>query len=172
VGDVGFDLMKGPVPGGVGRILLVTPDGRSRVVADGLDFPNGIALSDDGSRLVVAESIGDRLCEFHIETDGSLREPRRFGSFDEPDGLCLDDQGCAWVGLFSEDAFVRVDANGRVVERIPTPGRRAVACCFGGAHRRSLFCITAMTTHEDLLQGRSTSFIDVIELDVGGGGAP
>lgn len=172
VGDLGFDLLKGPAPGAVGRILLVTPDGHGRAVAEGLDFPNGMAVSGDGTRLVVAESIGDRLCEFRTERDGSLSMPRRFGSFDEPDGVCLDDQGYTWVGLFSEDAFVRVAPSGRVVERIPTPGRRAIACCFGGVKRRSLFCITAVTTHEDLLQGRSTSRIDVIDVEVGGGGAP
>jgi sugar lactone lactonase YvrE len=65
-----------------------------------------------------------------------------------------------------------VEPSGRVVERIPTPGRRAVACCFGGADRRSLFCITAVTSHEDLMQGRSTSCIDVIDVEVGSGGAP
>jgi sugar lactone lactonase YvrE len=129
-------------------------------------------VSDDGTRLVVAESSGDRLCEFRIETDGSLSTPRRFGSFDEPDGVCLDEQGHAWVALFSEDAFVRMEPGGRVVERIPTPGRRAIACCFGGAERRSLLCVTAVTTHEDLMQGRSTSWIELIDVDVSGGGAP
>jgi sugar lactone lactonase YvrE len=172
VGDLGFDLLKGPSPGAVGRLLLVTPDGRSRVVAEGLGFPNGIAVSGDGTRLVVAESSGDCLSEFRIERDGSLSPPRRFGSFDEPDGVCLDEQGYAWVALFSEDAFVRVEPGGRVVERIPTPGRRAIACCFGGADRRSLFCITAETTHEDLMRGRSTSNIEVTDVEVGGGGSP
>jgi sugar lactone lactonase YvrE len=172
VGDLGFDLMSGPAPGAVGRILLVTADGKSRVVAEGLDFPNGIAVSADGTRLVVAESRGDRLCEFRIEKDGSLSVPRRFGSFKEPDGLCLDEQGCAWVALFSEDAFVRVDPSGHVVERIATPGRRAIACCFGGADGRSLFCVTAVTTHEDLMQGRSISWIEVTDVEVRGSGAP
>src|SRR5260221_8129230 len=51
VGDLGFNLLAGAPPEAVGRLILVTPDGRSRVVADGLRFPNGIAKAapDPGS---------------------------------------------------------------------------------------------------------------------------
>src|SRR5262245_20612970 len=40
VGDLGFDLLQTPAnqAGPVGRILLVNPDGSSRVVAEGLHF--------------------------------------------------------------------------------------------------------------------------------------
>ncbi len=172
VGDVGYDLLSGPTPGALGRLLLVTPDGACRVVADGLDFPNGIAVSADGTRLVVAESVGKRLCDFRVESDGSLSSPRRFGAFHEPDGVCLDARGDAWVALFQEDAFVRVQPDGTIAERIPTPGRRAIACALGGPERRTLFAITAVTTHEDLMQGRSTSRIECIPVETGGDGAP
>jgi len=47
VGDLGFDLPPPPDRGPVGRIILVMPDGETRVVADGLRFPNGIAVSAD-----------------------------------------------------------------------------------------------------------------------------
>jgi sugar lactone lactonase YvrE len=172
VGDAGFDLLSGSKPGGLGRILYVRPDGACGVVAEGLDFPNGIAISEDDSRLVVAESMGDRLREFRVGADGSLSEGRTFGSFDEPDGLCIDRSGHVWVGLFSEDSFVRVAPDGSVVQRVATPGRRSVACCLGGAERRSLFCVTAVTNHEDLLQGRSTSRIEVLDVEVPGAGRP
>ena len=172
VGDLGFDLLSPERPRSAGRILLVAPDGGSRVVAEGLDFPNGIAVSADGTRLVVAESAGDRLSEFRIEPDGSLSARRSYGHFAEPDGVCLDRNGDAWVALFSEDAFVRVTPSGDIAERIPTPGRRAIACCLGGRDRRTLFCITAVTTHEDLMQGRSVSRIEATEVDVPGAGAP
>ncbi len=172
VGDVGFDLLSGPKPGGLGRILFVDPAGSCRVVAEGLDFPNGIAISGDGKRLVVAESMGDRLRDFRIEPDGTLTAPRAFGQFDEPDGVCLDQSGHAWVGLFAEDSFVRVAPDGTIVQRIATPGRRAVACCLGGPERRTLLTITAETTHEDLMQGRSLSRIEAVDVDVPGTGRP
>src|SRR5215471_20435194 len=65
VGDLGFDLIKGGSHDN-GQIILVTPNGDARVVARGLHFPNGIAVSQLGGRLVVAESDGNRLAEYAI----------------------------------------------------------------------------------------------------------
>ena len=72
VGDLGFDLPPPPDRGAVGRIILVMPDGAMRVVAEGLRFPNGIAVSADHSRLVVAEMDGACLADYDIAADGGL----------------------------------------------------------------------------------------------------
>jgi hypothetical protein len=71
VGDLGFDLKSGIKNRPYGRIILVEAGREPRVVADGLNFPNGIAISDDGRQLVVAETNGDCLASFHIRADGS-----------------------------------------------------------------------------------------------------
>ncbi len=52
------------------------------------------------------------------------------------------------------------------------PGRRALACALGGADRRTLFCLSAETSYEELRKGRSTSRIDVVEVDTPGDGCP
>src|ERR1700716_2972006 len=128
VGDPGFDLPPLPDRGAVGRIILVMPDGATRVVADGLRFPNGIAVSADNSRLVVAEMDGAGLAEYDIEADGGLDFRRRFASMKAPDGICLDREGAVWVASFDEDAFIRVDRDGRELQRGEVTGRRAIAC--------------------------------------------
>jgi len=171
VGDLGFDLMKGGSHDN-GQIILVTPNGDAKVVARGLKFPNGIAVSQLAGRLVVAESDGNRLAEFAIATDGSLDLKQRLGSFTEPDGICLDAEGAVWTSLFQEDAFVRIDPKGRVLDRISVKGRRAVACALGGEDRRTLFCISAVTTHEDLMRGKSSARIDTVRVEVPGAGFP
>jgi sugar lactone lactonase YvrE len=54
VNNIGFEF-----PGGAfapGTLALVSPDGMARQVADGLAFPNGIAISADDGTLIVAES--------------------------------------------------------------------------------------------------------------------
>ena len=133
VGDLGFDMPPPPDRGACGRIILVMPDGAARVVAEGLRFPNGIAVSADNRRLVVAEMDGACLADYDIGPDGDLKFRGRFGSMKSPDGICLDQQGAVWVAAFEEDAFIRLDRSGRELQRIEVPGRRAIACVLGGA---------------------------------------
>jgi sugar lactone lactonase YvrE len=172
VGDLGFDLPPPPDRGAIGRIILVMPDGETRVVADGLRFPNGIAVSADNDRLVVAEMDGACLADYDIAPDGGLTLRGRFGSMKSPDGICLDRDGAVWVASFTEDAFIRLDREGRELQRIEVPGRRALACVLGGPERRTLFCLSAATSYEELRQRKSSSRIDVVEVEVAGSGNP
>jgi sugar lactone lactonase YvrE len=56
VNTIGFDFPAGEFA--TGAIALVGPDGAVRQVADGLAFPNGMAVTPDNSTLIVAESYG------------------------------------------------------------------------------------------------------------------
>jgi sugar lactone lactonase YvrE len=172
VGDLGFDLPPPPDRGAVGRIILVMPDGARRVVAEGLRFPNGIAVSADNGRLVVAEMDGACLADYDIAADGGLKLRGRFGSMKSPDGICLDADGAVWVAAFEEDAFIRLDREGRQLQRIEVPGRRALACVLGGPERRTLFCLSAATSYEELRQRKSSSRIDVTDVEIAGAGNP
>ena len=172
VGDLGFDLPPPPDRGAVGRIILVMPDGATRIVADGLRFPNGIAVSADNSRLVVAEMDGECLADYDIAADGSLNFRRRFGSMKSPDGICLDREQAVWVASFDEDAFIRVDRDGRELQRLELPGRRAIACVLGGPERRTLFCLSAATSYEELRQRKSSARIDMADVEISGAGYP
>jgi sugar lactone lactonase YvrE len=172
VGDLGFDLPPPPDRGAVGRIILVMPDGARRVVAEGLRFPNGIAVSADNGRLVVAEMDGACLADYDIAADGGIKLRGRFGSMKSPDGICLDADGAVWVAAFEEDAFIRLDRDGRELQRIEMPGRRALACVLGGPERRTLFCLSAATSYEELRQRKSSSRIDVVDVEIAGAGNP
>jgi sugar lactone lactonase YvrE len=58
VNNIGFDFPGGEFAPGI--VALVTPDGSVRQVADGLAFPNGMAVTPDNSTLIVAESYGSQ----------------------------------------------------------------------------------------------------------------
>src|SRR5215470_8313239 len=49
------------VNGGPGIIVLVTPSCSVRQVADGIAFPNGMAVTPDNKTLIIAESHGRKL---------------------------------------------------------------------------------------------------------------
>jgi sugar lactone lactonase YvrE len=172
IGDLGFDMPPPPDRGAPGRIILVMPDGAARVVAEGLRFPNGIAVSADSSRLVVAEMDGACLADYEIAADGGLKLRGRFGSMKSPDGICLDQEGAVWVAAFEEDAFIRLNASGHELQRMEVPGRRALACVLGGPERKTLFCLSAATSYEELRQRKSSSRIDVVDVEVAGTGYP
>lgn len=172
VGDLGFNMPPPPDRGAVGRIVLVMPDGKGRVVAEGLRFPNGIAVSADHKRLVVAEMDGACLADYDIAADGGLRLRGRFGRMNDPDGICLDRDGAVWVASFTEDGFIRVGRDGSELQRIAVPGRRALACALGGPDRKTLFCLSAATSYEELRQGKSSSRIDAVEVETAGDGFP
>jgi sugar lactone lactonase YvrE len=172
VGDLGFNLPPPPDRGPVGRIILVTPEGETRIVADGLRFPNGIAVSADNRRLVVAEMDGECLADYDVEANGSLNFRGRFGTMKSPDGICLDRDEAVWVASFDEDAFIRINRDGRELRRLEVPGRRAIACVLGGPERRTLFCLSAATSPEELRHRKSSARIDTVVVEIPGAGNP
>lgn len=172
VGDLGFDLKnEGIKYGPYGRLILIEPGQAPKVVADGLDFPNGIALSGDGRRLVVAETNAGTLACYDVRADGSLVFDRRIASGKTPDGVGFDAEGAVWVALLDDNAFVRLAPDGRVLDRLPVPGRRAVACVLGGTDRRTLYGIS-METKETAGDRQPRSFLEAATIAVPGAGWP
>jgi sugar lactone lactonase YvrE len=104
-----------------GKIALVTADGTAREVADGLAFPNGMAVTPDNGTLVVAESFAARLTAFDIDADGSLSN-RRVWADVTGDGICIDAEGAVWCSAVGEGRGKRCSARPRG-RRGPRPHR-------------------------------------------------
>ncbi len=136
----GFDF-----PGGKftpGTIALLKPDGSARLVADGIAFPNGMAITPDNSTLIVAESYGQKLTAFQIAADGSLSVPRVWADLGDgvPDGICLDAEGAVWYADVPNQQCVRVREGGEVRQTIHLD-RGCFSCALGGANRTTLFMV-------------------------------
>jgi sugar lactone lactonase YvrE len=137
--NTGFDFPAGAYS--PGTIVLLTPDGRLRQVADGIAFPNGMAVTPDNATLIVAESYGRKLTAFDIAADGGLSNRRTWAGLDgHPDGICLDADGAAWYGDVPNRRCVRVAAGGKVLETIDLD-RGCFACMLGGTDGRTLFLV-------------------------------
>jgi sugar lactone lactonase YvrE len=143
VNDVGFDLMAGEkfAPG---IIALLTPDGASRQAADGLAFPNGMAVTPDNSTLIVAESYGQKLTAFDIKPDGSLSKRRVWADLGKgvPDGICIDADKAVRYGDVPNTRGVRVREGGEVLQVINLD-RGCFACMLGGTDGKTLFMMAA-----------------------------
>jgi sugar lactone lactonase YvrE len=141
VNGPGFNLMTGEEPK-PGEVILVTPDGAMRQVADGVAFPNGMAVTPDNSTLVVAESHARRLTAFDIAHDGSLSNRRIWADLGDgvPDGICLDVEGAIWYADVPNKRCVRVREGGEVLQSVQAD-RGCFACMLGGADGRTLFIV-------------------------------
>src|SRR6185312_16063068 len=91
----------------VGVIVRVEVDGEATVVAEDLDFPNGMVITPDGNTLIVAESTGRRLTAFAVDKSLSNRRVFADGLDGPPDGICLDAEGGVWTSLTLANRFDR-----------------------------------------------------------------
>jgi sugar lactone lactonase YvrE len=127
-----------------GKIALVAADGTAREVADGLAFPNGMAVTPDNGTLIVAESFAARLTAFDIGSDGSLSN-RRVWADVTGDGICVDAEGAVWcsaVGDEGGNVVTRVRQGGEVLDWIGVD-RPCYACMLGGDDGKTLFMVVA-----------------------------
>jgi len=84
----------------------------------------------------------------------------------------MDRDQAAWVSLLDESSFVRVAPDGRILDRIPIPGRRGVACVLGVDDRKTLFCVSIEPDQGTLLGPKSRSYVDATVVEVPGAGYP
>ena len=140
-GGADFEPGAGEAPG---IIALITPDGSVRRVADGIAFPNGMAVTPDNSTLIISESFAARLTAFDIADDGDLSSRRAWADGVGPDGICIDTEGAVWtgVGAFGENLVGRVRDGGEVLERVQL-GMPCFACMLGGDDGKTLFMLAA-----------------------------
>jgi sugar lactone lactonase YvrE len=178
-GGCDFEPGEGEAPG---IIALVTPDGSVRRVADGIAFPNGMAVTPDNSTLIIAESFAGRLTAFDIADDGGLSNRRVWADGVGPDGICIDSDGAIWTGVGQagpRSPIGRVRDGGEVLDRVQLD-RPCFACMLGGEDRRTLFMLAADWRMADtpadniarLTEGPRTGQILTVRAPAAGAGWP
>ncbi|MEU6069628.1 MULTISPECIES: SMP-30/gluconolactonase/LRE family protein [Streptomyces] len=158
-----------------GSVHLATPDGSVRQVADDFAFPNGMALTADGSTLIVADSYRHSLVAFDVGEGGALSRRRTWADLGEgtPDGICVDVQNAVWYADVPHRRCVRVAEGGTVLQTLPLD-RGAFACVLGGPDGRTLFITAARwqgMTETELVAAGSGQVLSV-PVDVPGTGRP
>jgi sugar lactone lactonase YvrE len=170
VNNIGFDFPEGAFAPGL--IAVVNSDGTARQVADGLAFPNGMAVTPDNSTLIVAESYGGVLTAYDIAADGDLSNRRVWADLQgaAPDGICLDAEGAAWFAEVPGRRCVRVREGGEILQTI-TSELGCFACMLGGPQGTTLF-VAAAGWPDAMTPGSLTGRILTAEVSVPGAGWP
>jgi sugar lactone lactonase YvrE len=170
VNNIGFDFPDGEFAPGF--IALVSPDGKARQVAEGLAFPNGMAITPDNSTLIVAESWGSVLTAYDIAPDGDLSNRRVWAELDgaAPDGICIDAEGAVWFAEVPGRRCVRVAEGGEVLQTIACE-LGCFACMLGGPNGTTLF-VTVAAWPDAMTPGSRTGQILSAEVSVRHAGWP
>jgi sugar lactone lactonase YvrE len=168
VNSPNFDMSEGfdfEVGSRSGVVAVVTPAGDARLVADGVAFPNGMAVTADGSTLIVAESFASRLSAWDIESDGSLSNRRVWASLEDGvDGISIDAEGAVWCA--TQHGCTRVREGGAVAQTIPFD-LFGFSCALGGPEGRTLFMVAAeWNGYENIGKGPRTGRVYTAEVDV------
>ncbi len=169
----GFDLMAGE-PFAPGVIALVTPDGAAREVADGIAFPNGMAVTEDDRTLIVAESYGRRLTAFDIDADGELSNRRVWAELGEgtPDGICTDVEGAVWYADVPNQRCARVREGGEVLDTVELD-KGCFACMLGDEDRSTLYIVAREWSGiQSGTDGERTGILVAVPVAVPGAGRP
>lgn len=139
VGALRYRPLAGEEPA-PGELRRVAADGSWQTLADDLIWPNGIAVTADGTilvsdyhrRRVMAYPPGGGAGAVFVElADG------------HPDGVALDAEGALWVAGGPSGSLVRVLADGTVGAVVDVPARFVSSLCFAGPALDEVFITTA-----------------------------
>lgn len=136
--------IKAPI---TGKVLHVSSDGKVvSVVADTIDYSNGLTLSKDGDHLLVAEMLADRILSFPVKPDGSLGVRRvwvrlqdlapptsREDAYNGPDGVKLGPDGNYYIAQNGSGRVLVVTDQKRLVRIINVGTRNVTNVAFGPA---------------------------------------
>jgi len=108
-----------------GRLFYLPAQGSLQVVADNIAFPNGVALSVDGSRVYVGEYANKRLLSLPSVTSQDIFDvPFVFANVVGgigPDGFALDTNGTIYSAVFQSGQVQIISATGFPVGALQIP---------------------------------------------------
>jgi gluconolactonase len=130
-------------------VYYLPPSGKVMKVAEGMVFPNGVALSPNEKILYVSDTRGADLLAFDIEVNGSLKNRRNFAAYEGvqktdtgvnsgADGLAIDADGRIYVAtLVGVQVF---SPKGKQLGTIPL-SRQPQNLAFAGADKKTLYVV-------------------------------
>jgi gluconolactonase len=132
-------------------VYYVKTDGTVIRVADGVEFPNGLALTPDGKILYLLNTNGKYILAYDVNADATLSNKRNFAELElsqdniakksevsGADGMAVDSAGNLFVATTQGLGVQVFDKAGLHLGNIPVPAP-ANNCAFGGADLKTLF---------------------------------
>ena len=163
-----------PGNGDLGDLYRIDTDRSARVVVEGLDIPNGMGFSGDGSTFYLTESEAGRVYAYDYDyATGEIANRRTFVATPPedgvPDGMTVDAEDHDWSARWGGGRAVRYGPTGRAVDQIELPARKVSSVTFAGPSRDVLYATTALTDGDRSVEGDGAgSLFRVTGLQTGG----
>lgn len=163
-----------PGNGDLGDLYRIDTDRSARVVVEGLDIPNGMGFSGDGSTFYLTESEAGRVYAYDYDyATGEIANRRTFVATPPedgvPDGMTVDAEDHVWSARWDGGRAVRYGPTGRAVDQIELPARKVSSVTFAGPSRDVLYATTALTDGDRSVEGDGAgSLFRVTGLQTGG----
>jgi gluconolactonase len=133
----------------IGTVHYVDAKGKTHLVAGGLAYSNGIVLTTDGKRLLVAESQKNRVLEYPVLSPGKVGAMKVFADLpknasgkwedNQPDGMCLDAAGNLYVAHYGMKQVQVLGPEGKLLASYNGGNRTTSNVAFGGPNMDQLF---------------------------------
>ncbi|MBS0632341.1 MAG: hypothetical protein JSS11_10530 [Verrucomicrobia bacterium] len=107
-------------------LALIQPDGRRTALPLPTERPHRLALTADGSQLIVTETTGDRAWQISVQPDGTLAHPEPCYRF-EPNGTPAQPPGDLathpkrWSFFVTRQGLQLADHDGRIIGLFTSP---------------------------------------------------
>ena len=175
VDTVSFDFVayaRGEIPAQPSVLARVGADGAVSVGTADVNFPNGLVVTPDGRRLLVADSLDQCVYAFELRTDGTLGARSVFASLpgEMPDGMCMDASGALWVA--NHGRVARVAEGGQMLDMVDMGGTLATACMLGGPDGRTLLITASDSYNRAVIAENPTGRLFTVEVAIPGAALP
>ena len=150
-----------------GFLFVLRPDGSSSIVADGIGFANGLAMSTGEDYLFCCQSFASNVLRYPVLPGGRLGPGEQYGPLlgnvlrlgldplgpevDSPDGCAFDVEGNLWVTLYSSNKVVAITPAGELLTLIHDPKGQIMKqpsnVTFGGEDMKDVYIGCLGTDH-------------------------
>lgn len=151
----------------IGKVIHLAPGAKEWiVVADDLNYANGVAVSKDQKTLYVAETVGNSIKSFKIAADGTLSARTNFALLNllvknrvdswwlGPDSMKVDSHGDLYVAQWSGAKILKLSPEGKLLHVFDIAAGAGTTNVAFGPDEKSLYVTVVKDPDDEKAVGR------------------